>query len=143
MQPETARNGPPNRDLPPRHEALALALAAGSTLHAAAAEAGIGATTAKRWLREQPAIIRRVGELRAEMTAQALGRLIDNMASAADTLAYLSRKAESETVRLGAARAVLELANKTRETVELEERLQALEKQVASKGSNQWQSRIG
>jgi hypothetical protein len=33
-------------------------------LHAAAGEAGIGETTAKRWLREQPAILRRVSERR-------------------------------------------------------------------------------
>jgi hypothetical protein len=133
MQPEMARNGPRNRGLAPRQEALALALAAGCTVHAAAAEAGIGETTAKRWLREQPAIVRRVGELRAEMTSRALGRLIENMGSAADTLAYLSRKAKSETVRLGAARAVLELANKTRETVELEARIAALEQRQHSR----------
>jgi hypothetical protein len=32
------------------------------------------------------------------MTARALGRLVDSMASAADTLGYLSRKGKSEMV---------------------------------------------
>ena len=74
-----------------------------------------------------PAFGRRVAELRAEMTARALGRLADGMAGAAETLGYLSRKGKSETVRLGAARAILELGNKLREAVELESRIAALE----------------
>jgi hypothetical protein len=64
---------------------------------------------------------------RSEMTSRALGRLIDNMTSAADTLGFLSRRANSEQVRLGAARALLELGVKMRETVELEQRIAALE----------------
>jgi len=59
------------------------------------------------------------------------------MASAADTLGFLSRKGKSEMVRLSAARAVLELAAKTRENVEMEERLQSLERHVAGKGERQ------
>jgi hypothetical protein len=49
------------------------------------------------------------------------------MASAADTLASLSQEAASESVRLSAARAVLELGTKLRESIELEERIAALE----------------
>jgi hypothetical protein len=46
---------------------------------------------------------------------------------ATDTLGCLSREAKSESVRLYAARSVLELGVKLRESVELEERLSALE----------------
>jgi hypothetical protein len=67
------------------------------------------------------------------MTSMALGRLTAEMASAAETLGFLSRKAKSETVRLGAARALLELGNKTREAVELEERIAALEQRQLSR----------
>ena len=42
-------------------------------------------------------------------------------------MSHLSRKGKSETVRLSAARAVLELGTKLRESVELEERIAALE----------------
>lgn len=80
----------------------------------------------KTWLATQPALTGRVTELRAEMTSRALGRLVDGMAFAADTLRKLLT-AKSEMVRLSAARTVLELATRLRETVELEERLAVLE----------------
>ncbi len=127
MKPETARNGPENGPLSPKQEAAALALASGCTLQEAARKSGAGLTTLKRWLRELPALSRRVGELRAEMTSRALGKLLDGMSSAADTLGYLCRRGKSEQVRLGAARALLEMGPKMRESVELEERIAALE----------------
>ena len=49
------------------------------------------------------------------------------MSGAADTLGQLARKAKQESVRLAAARAVLELGAQLRETVELEQRIAALE----------------
>jgi hypothetical protein len=140
---QTLPNGTENGALSPRQEAVALGVASGLSLAAAARKAKVPASTAKTWSATLPAFRRRVQELRADMTSQALGRLLDNMVSASDTLGYLSRKGKSEMVRLSAARAVLELAAKTRETVELEERLQELEKQVANKGGTKWQSRAG
>jgi hypothetical protein len=77
------------------------------------------------------------------MTSRALGRLVDAMASAAETLGHLSRKGKSEMVRLGAARAILELGPRLQETVEHEERLRALEQQVADQGGSHWSSRAG
>lgn len=123
----SAFNGTEMGALPPKQEAVALGLAAGQALGEAARKAGVGETTVKRWLAECPALVRRVTEIRGEMTARALGRLIDGMTSAADTLGYLCRQGKSEMVRLGAARALLELGVKVRESVELEERLAALE----------------
>lgn len=113
--------------LTPRQEAVALGVAAGLSLAAAARKSNVGVPTVKHWSASIPAFRRRIQELRSELTFQALGRLVDSMAAAADTLAFLSRKGKSETVRLGAARAVLELGNKLRESIELEERLAALE----------------
>jgi hypothetical protein len=110
-------------------EALALGVATGKSLREAAAAAGIGERTAtRRWA--DPAFRRRVAELRGDMVARSLGRLADGMADAADTLRALLR-AEGDSVRLGAARALLELGTKLREGVELEERLAALEAAVA------------
>jgi hypothetical protein len=59
-------------------EALALAVASGQTLRAAAAAAGIGERTVVRRMADL-AFRRRVSELRAEMVAQALGKMADGM----------------------------------------------------------------
>jgi hypothetical protein len=82
-----------------------------------------------------PAFRRRVAELRADMVQRSLGRMADGMSDAADKLRDLLA-AESESVRLGAARALLELGVKLRESVELEERLANLERQQAGKGES-------
>jgi hypothetical protein len=109
-------------------EALATAVASGRTLRDAAADAGVGERTAtRRWA--DPAFRLRVSELRAGLVRNALGRMADGMTEAADVLRQLL-KAQSESVRLGAARSLLELGCKLRENVELEERLQALEAQL-------------
>jgi hypothetical protein len=114
-------------------EALALALASGQTLRAGAAAAGVAERTAtRRWA--DPAFRRRVGELRGELVGRALGRMADGMADAADVLRQLLA-AQSESVRLGAARALLELGVRLRESVELESRLVELERR-AEKGES-------
>ena len=66
------------------------------------------------------------------MTSQALGKLTDNLASAADTIGFLSRKARSEMVRVIAAARLFELAVKVKESTELEERIRALEERQLS-----------
>jgi hypothetical protein len=96
-QPKSAANGRGKRALTPKQEAAALALAAGDTEDVAARESGAGARTIRTWLREQPAFARRIQELRSEMTSQALGRLVESMRSAADTLGYLCRKGKAVT----------------------------------------------
>jgi len=65
-------------------------------------------------------------EDQAEMVGRALGKMADGMADAADRLRQLLA-AESESVRLGACRALLELGVKLRESVELEQRLADVE----------------
>jgi hypothetical protein len=113
-------------------EALALALAGGQTLRDAAGAVGIGErTAARRWA--DPDFRRRVSALRADMVQRSLGRMADGMAEAADVLRKLLG-AERDSVRLGAARSLLELGVKLRESVELEERLAALERQAKEGG---------
>jgi hypothetical protein len=113
-------------------EALALALATGQTLRDAADATGIGERTATRRMAD-PAFRQRVAELRADMVQRSLGRMADGMSDAADKLRELLA-AESESVRLGAARTLLELGVKLRESVELEARLADLEAQAAGRG---------
>jgi hypothetical protein len=112
-------------------DALLVALAGGRTVREAARAAGIGERTARRRLAE-PGFARRVAALQAQMIEQALGRSVKSMSAAADTLRKLLR-AQSESVRLGAARALLELPVKLRDSVELEQRLAALEERLAAK----------
>ena len=107
-------------------EALALALATGQTLRAAAEATGVGERTAtRRWA--DPAFRHRVAELRGEMVVRGCGRLADAMVAAADVLRALLDAGTPPAVRLGAARALLELGTKLRESVELEARLVDLE----------------
>src|SRR5437870_3553232 len=98
--------------------ALLLAMAEGRTVREAASVANVSERTATRRLAD-PDFHRRVVEARAEMMARALGKLADGMAEAADALRQLLG-AKSESVRLGAARSILELGNKLRESAEIE-----------------------
>jgi len=107
------------------NDRLALQLAAGRTVVEAALSAGISERTAYRRL-EDSIFRRRVSTLRGEMVGRATGRLADESSKAVATLAALL-SAESESVRLGAARSILELGTKLREATEIEQRLTALE----------------
>jgi hypothetical protein len=94
-------------------------------LRDAASAAGIGERTAtRRWADAR--FRQRVAELRSEMVSRALGKMADGMSDAAGKLRALL-SATSESVQLGACRALLELGVKLRESVELEARLAALE----------------
>jgi hypothetical protein len=100
---------------------LALALAGGKRIEDAAREADVCESTVYRRRRE-PDFKRLVQEIRAEMTCRALGRLADISTKAVDTLEALL-SAHSDGIKLGAARVILEVGNKLRETVELGERV--------------------
>lgn len=119
--------------------ALITALAAGGTVEAAAKSAGVSVATAYR-RRAEPAFRQRVAEARDEMVSRSVARLSATSTLAADTLRELL-KARSETVRLGAARAILELGGKLREQEDLAERVRALEAGIASKEGQKWPAR--
>ena len=106
---------------------LLAALAGGATHQEAATQAGVSERTAYRRL-EDPAFRQQLAEARGALITRAVGRLARDCAAAAATLAALL-KANSETARLGAARSILELAVKMRESEELEARVTALEAQ--------------
>jgi hypothetical protein len=108
--------------------ALVLALAGGQTARDSARAAGVGERTATRRLAD-PDFRRRVVETRAALVERATGQMADAMSAAAETLRGLL-EARSEAVRLGAARAVLELGMKLRESAALEQRLNELERRL-------------
>ena len=112
-------------------QAAVLALASGETAASAARKAGVTERTIHCW-RQDDAFRREVTQARADMFSRALGSIAEGSASGALVLRQLALKAKSESVKLSAARALLELGPRLRESVELEERLRALEERAAA-----------
>jgi hypothetical protein len=73
-----------------------------------------------------------VSAVRAEMVRRVAGMLTAAGMGSIKTFASLQESAVSESVRLGAARAIIELGCKVRESVELTERLAAVEARLES-----------
>jgi hypothetical protein len=112
--------------------ALLTALAAGYSIKDAARIARVGERTAHRRL-DDPAFKERVAEMQAQFLSEAVGRLSNATTEAAKTLRNLL-DSQSDSVRLSAARAILEFATKLRESVELERRMAVLEAELSVKG---------
>ncbi len=110
----------------PATDAMALALASGRTIQEAADAGSVSPRTVYRRLTEAP-FQKRVAELRAQMISRAVGRLAEFAIDAVEVMHQLMKGAESEQVRLGAARSLLECGTRLREASELESRLLALE----------------
>ena len=114
-----------------KNSRLALVLAAGATVTAAAAELGISRKTVQRKL-AKPVFRRRVAELRAQLFGEALGRIADSLTRATDSLAALL-DSNDPAVRLRAAAAILSLGMKMRDSVDVSDRLSELEAELARK----------
>jgi len=113
-------------------EALLIALACGATIPKAAAETGIAVRTVQRRLAD-PAFQARLRQVRGEFLERAGGALVAASMRSVQTLLSLQEAAQPPAVRLGAARAVLELGMRVREVVDLEGRLAALEAALAER----------
>src|SRR5262245_53133480 len=114
-------------------ETLILALACGATVEAAARQCQVSERTVYRRL-EDSAFRQRVQEARAEMVKRSAGMLTAAAGESVRTLLSLQKESVPPAVRLGAARAVLELGIKVRELVDLESRIAALEAQAGLAG---------
>jgi hypothetical protein len=124
-----SHNGRRNAD-----ESLLMALACGATVDNAARQAGISKRTAYRRLAD-PAFGRRLQQMRGDMVSRTSGTLTAAAGEAVRTLLELLKNPTSSAVRLGAARAVLELGMKLREVAELEARLTVLEQHMGENAS--------
>jgi hypothetical protein len=122
-----ANSGRKNAD-----DALVLALACGATIESAASKAGVCARTAHRRLKD-PEFVKRLDDLRADMLKRATAMLTAAAMEAVKTLVALQAATIAPGVRLGAARATLEMGAKYRETAELAQRIAVLERE--------WQNR--
>src|SRR5262245_39611555 len=100
-------------------ESIQVALACGATVESAARAAGVNAATIYRRLKE-PDFCQRVQQLRAEMVERTSGVMVAASTEAVKTLIYLLKPEVPAAVRLGAAKAVIELGLKIREVIELE-----------------------
>src|SRR5688572_4884668 len=114
-------------------DALLLALACGATVEAAARQCDLTERTIYRRLSE-PAFRTRLQAVRADMVKRAAGMLTAAATEAVRTLLALQKESAPPAVRLGAARAVLELGIKVRELVDVEARIAALEEQAGLVG---------
>jgi hypothetical protein len=107
---------------------LLLSLACGATVENAARKAGVGERTVYRRLTD-PEFHRQLEGLRAEMVQRTAAMLTAASMEAVKTLVALLDPSVLAAVRLGAARSVLELGARLRESAELEQRITALEEQ--------------
>ncbi len=105
---------------------LVVALACGASPENAAQKAGLSRRTVFRRLAD-PAFRAQVNEMRAEVVRRTTGMLTAAGMAATKTLTTLQESATSESVRLGAGRAVIELGCKMRDNVDVMERLAAVE----------------
>ena len=112
---------------------LLTALACGATVEGAANSSGFSQATIYRRLKD-PAFKARLHQLRADMVQRTAGALTAAAMESVRTLLELQKPSNPATVRLGAARSVLELGVKLRENGDLEERINALEQQLAAGG---------
>jgi hypothetical protein len=108
---------------------LLRALAFGATKEAAAQKANVGVATVYRRL-NNPDFMQQLQKIRSDMVERTSGSLTAAGTEAIKTLLSLMQPSNSGSVRLEAARAVLEFGSKLRESVELEQRIAALEQKA-------------
>lgn len=112
-------------------QALLAALAIGATVENAARKAGISERTAYRRLAD-PDFQARVDQVPRENMARTAGMLSGAALGSVKTLVDLAQDVSvPASVRRGAARDVLDMAVKYRETAEMEQRLTAIEDRLS------------
>lgn len=111
-----------------RDERLAYHLARGVSQKEAARRAGCSPRTCARKLAAQD-FRRRVEAIRSKLMADAIGQLAGSFPVAVRTLRRLC-KSQSETMQLGAARALVALILPVRQQTDLESRLNELERRI-------------
>jgi hypothetical protein len=113
---------------------LLVALACGATAENAAIKVGVGKNTVYRRLKD-PVFLKRLQEMRSGMVQRTAAILTAAASEAVKTLFELQAANYPPAVRLGAARAIIELGAKLRETSELQDRIAALEQQLTGESS--------
>lgn len=107
-------------------ELLAVAVASGSTIRSAAESCGCSERQGYR-VSSSPEFKARVSEIRSEMTNAAVGELSAAASEAVATIRELLSAENEPSVRLNAAKSILNALGPLSELSELRERLAALE----------------
>lgn len=123
MEPTTPRRGRKRAD-----EAFLAAIACGASIDNAAAKAGFSKRTGFRRLQD-PDFRKRLAELKADTVRRGAAMLTAATLEAIKTLLDLQSPSAPAATRLGAARTIIELGVRLRESNDIEERLAALEKE--------------
>jgi hypothetical protein len=108
-----------------------LALACGATVEAAAAKAGVSARTAFRRLKD-PLFEQRLQDVRTDLVQRMASMLTAAGHESVKTLIALLGSENPPAVRLGAARAIVDLGLKVRELADLNGRVASLERQLTT-----------
>jgi len=107
--------------------------AASPSVEGACRAAGLSKATAYAWLK-QPAFQQALGAARDAILTQALGALKAASSRAVETIAQLAAQGAQESVKLSAARTILDSALRARELEELDSRIRELEERVFPRG---------
>jgi hypothetical protein len=113
-------------------EALVMALVCGATVENAAHTAGVSVRTAYRRLRN-PEFRQRLQQAQGDMVQRTAAALTAGAMGAVKALLELVQPSHQGAVRLGAARAMLDLGLKLREAADLGARVAALEERLQAK----------
>lgn len=114
-------------------EPVLMALACGATVETAARSTGVSPRTIRRRLNE-PAFQRRLRGIRDDMVQRTAALLTAAATEAVKTMLALQDAATPPAVRLGAARAIVELGARLRDSSELAQRIAVLEEQFKAAG---------
>jgi hypothetical protein len=114
---------------------LLMALACGAPIESAAQRAGVSATTVYRRLKD-PKFKQKLRRTRAEMVERAAGNLTAATTESVRTLLELQKPTIPPATRLGAARAVIELGTRLRESADLEQRVLDIEQRLEATDSS-------
>jgi hypothetical protein len=116
------------RDLNQRHQ-FAVAMAMGQSLSGWAKQNGVPRRTCYDWRKTEEYKVT-VEDARRRTVDRAVGQFVRNLTKAVDPMLNVMRVAESESVQLHAARAVVEHLMKVRQHGDLEERMVQIESQL-------------
>jgi AcrR family transcriptional regulator len=116
-------------------QTLQTALACGATVENAARTAGVSPATVYRRLKDTE-FQKKLQEIRSDMVRRTAGGLTAAGMEFVKTLLELSKPPAPYPVRLGAARAGLEIGAKLRESADLEQRVVELEERLNAKQSS-------
>ncbi|MFI5460215.1 MAG: hypothetical protein ACHRXM_32765 [Isosphaerales bacterium] len=112
-----------------QRDQFAVAMALGERVSVWAKKNGVPRRTCYDW-RKTPAYKVTVREARRRALDRAVGQFVRNLTKAVGRIALLATEAESESVQLQAARAVLRESIKVREHVDLEEQMTDIERRL-------------